>query len=220
MRRILNALVILGVIFAFYYYYKGKFKSMDKKDVISTQEQSSEDLYKRAVELQKMAEKSLYETEKELFKTELNKISLLVYNAKYREALELAEKLIKEHKNNPEAYFERGKIYMRTRDFAKAEKDFKRAFELGKKDSEYYASMSDLSLNLGNIEKSFEYIEKALKLDPYDRSLIYKRAVIYEKKKDYKNAIKDYEFLYNSENNETVKSLLKKELEILKNKLK
>jgi tetratricopeptide (TPR) repeat protein len=109
----------------------------------------------------------------------------------YNRAIELAGAPEKKHWG---LYYSRGIAYERTKQWAKAEPDFKKALEL---DSEQgavlnYLGYSWLDQNI-NIPEAFDLIKKAVRLKPNDGYIIDSLGWGYYIQKDYEQALKHLE---------------------------
>ncbi len=106
----------------------------------------------------------------------------------YDRAIDLIGKQEKKHWG---LFYARGIAYERTKKWAKAEKDFKRALELDPEQGAVlnYLGYSWLDQNM-NIPQAFDLIKKAVKLKPNDGYIIDSLGWGYYIQKDYEQAVK------------------------------
>lgn len=95
----------------------------------------------------------------------LEKAQLNIKSKNYEEALEYYNKLISNDKSDPFLYFERGQILNILKDYTNAEIDLKRALSLNAdlQSKNIYFIIGKNYYQMGNIEKSIEYIDYELR---------------------------------------------------------
>ncbi len=183
----------------------------DSYDLLKSTANLKRDILKEAIELKKQAEELS-------FQADISSIKLDIYRFKYDDAERKINELLKEFGQHPDIYLVRGILYLEKEEYEKAKLDFDKAFEMGKRDSEYYQYMSEYYKKIGEIDSALENINKAINMNPESDSLIFERASIYELKGDYKKALADYEFLYKNEQNSGSKKFFESKIESLRSK--
>lgn len=95
----------------------------------------------------------------------LEKAQLNIKSKNYEEALKYYDKLIINNKSDPFLYFERGQILNILKDYTNAEIDLKRALSLNAdlQSKNIYFIIGKNYYQMGNIEKSIEYIDYELR---------------------------------------------------------
>ncbi|MGC9007346.1 MAG: tetratricopeptide repeat protein, partial [Sulfurihydrogenibium sp.] len=115
---------------------------------------------------------------------DLNQESLEVAIVHFSEAIRL--------KNNyPEAYFERGKVYLQKGEFEEAQKDLEQAVKLNPKLKEAYSLLAQIELIHGNDEKALEYLNKVSNQEGDDR-YYYSLGKIFYNAGKYSQAIEQF----------------------------
>lgn len=108
-----------------------------------------------------------------------------------KKAIELYKKVLELRPNHKETYFLLGKLYGSMDKYEKAEIYFKKALE---QDENYFSAnlwLGKVYYELEDYESSLKYLNKALFLKP-ETEAYFMRAEINQKLKNYKEAIKDY----------------------------
>lgn len=109
----------------------------------------------------------------------------------FKKAIELYKKVLELRPNHKETYFLLGKLYGSIDKYEKAEIYFKKALE---QDENYFSAnlwLGKVYYELEDYELSLKYLNKALFLKP-ETEAYFMRAEINQKLKNYKESIKDY----------------------------
>ncbi|MBZ9981361.1 MULTISPECIES: winged helix-turn-helix domain-containing tetratricopeptide repeat protein [unclassified Mesorhizobium] len=85
-------------------------------------------------------------------------------------ALELARKAVAIDPNDAGCRWVLGNLLAYERDFAEADAEFARAFELDPNEADAWATLSDISVLAGRVEEGLEQIRKAFRLNPFPAS--------------------------------------------------
>ncbi|TPM51108.1 adenylate cyclase [Mesorhizobium sp. B2-3-2] len=90
-----------------------------------------------------------------------------------RLALDLARKAVTIDPNDAGCRWVLGNLLAYERDFAEADAEFARAFELDPNEADAWATLSDISVLAGRVEEGLEQIRKAFRLNPFPASWYY-----------------------------------------------
>lgn len=90
------------------------------------------------------------------------------------------------------ALVNRGILYTRMKEYAKAETDFNRAIELDPTFAETYKNFGVLHNFIGNYEKAISDYTSYLKLEPLNHDIYFGRGMTYYQLKQYQNAADDF----------------------------
>ncbi|MBZ9962838.1 winged helix-turn-helix domain-containing tetratricopeptide repeat protein [Mesorhizobium sp. BR1-1-2] len=90
-----------------------------------------------------------------------------------RLALDLARKAVAIDPNDAGCRWVLGNLLAYERDFAEADAEFARAFELDPNEADAWATLSDISVLAGRVEEGLEQIRKAFRLNPFPASWYY-----------------------------------------------
>jgi len=104
-----------------------------------------------------------------------------------RMRLEMLNQQIEDDEGNPELYDRRAKSLLADRQFDKALKDVNKAISLDAKKADYYITLSDIYLLMGQPQNSREALIKAIGINPKDKGALLKLAKLYLIVKDYPN---------------------------------
>lgn len=104
-----------------------------------------------------------------------------------RMRLEMLNQQIEDDQDNPELYNRRAKSLFADRQFDKALKDVNKAISLDARKADYYITLSDIYLLMGQPQNSREALIKATGIDPKDKGALLKLAKLYLIVKDYPN---------------------------------
>lgn len=109
----------------------------------------------------------------------------------FKKAVEQYNKVLSIRPNHKEAYYLLGKLYGSVDNYEKAELYFKKALE---QDKNYFSAnlwLGKVYFEIENDQAALEYLNKALQLKP-DSEAYFMIGEIYQKSKNYKEAIKNY----------------------------
>jgi len=109
----------------------------------------------------------------------------------YREALQEFGKAIELDPNNYQAYFWRGRVYMKVKRYRESTVEFQMAIKLKPDYAEAYDNLGWLHMQLDEYDESIKYLSKSLELKPNDGWAYYTRGRCYFQKGDLKKALKD-----------------------------
>jgi tetratricopeptide (TPR) repeat protein len=109
----------------------------------------------------------------------------------YRKALQEFDKAIELDPNNYEAYFWRGRVYIKVKRLKEATVDFQMVIKLKPDYAEAYDNLGWLHLQLEEYDESINYLSKSLELKPNDGWAYYTRGRCYFQKGDLQKALKD-----------------------------
>ncbi len=104
-----------------------------------------------------------------------------------RMRLEMLNQQIEDDEGNPELYNRRAKSLLADRQFDKALKDVNKAISLDARKADYYITLSDIYLLMGQPQNSREALIKATGIDAKDKGALLKLAKLYLIVKDYPN---------------------------------
>ncbi|MBZ9871266.1 winged helix-turn-helix domain-containing tetratricopeptide repeat protein [Mesorhizobium sp. BR1-1-9] len=90
-----------------------------------------------------------------------------------RLALDLARKAVAIDPNDAGCRWVLGNLLAYERDFAEADAEFARTFELDPNEADAWATLSDISVLAGRVEEGLEQIRKAFRLNPFPASWYY-----------------------------------------------
>ncbi|TPI26595.1 adenylate cyclase [Mesorhizobium sp. B3-2-1] len=90
-----------------------------------------------------------------------------------RIALDLARKAVAIDPNDAGCHWVLGNLLAYERDFAEADAEFARAFELDPNEADAWATLSDITTLAGRVEEGLEYIRKAFRLNPFPANWYY-----------------------------------------------
>ncbi len=125
----------------------------------------------------------------------LNKGIDFFTNRQFSEALILFDKALKEDKKYGKAYYRKGITNIKLNNFAEAAENFEKSDKYLKKDSIYVLMSHAFSLN-GDDDKARNYLEKAKKVNPNNRTVNSKLSQIQNRKTNISNKIETIETIY------------------------
>lgn len=99
----------------------------------------------------------------------------------------LSEKL-KDDPKNASLYFQRGQALKKISEDSLALLDFKKAVSIDSSKSEYFSAIGDLMFEHKDVEGSLKWFQKALQLDPKDKTAHLKMAKLFVYVKEYPSA--------------------------------
>ncbi|TPM35628.1 winged helix-turn-helix domain-containing tetratricopeptide repeat protein [Mesorhizobium sp. B2-3-4] len=88
-------------------------------------------------------------------------------------ALELARKAVSIDGNDAGCHWVLGNLLAYEHDFARADAEFARAFELDPNEADAWATLADITTLAGRVEEGLEQIRKAFRLNPFPASWYY-----------------------------------------------
>jgi len=109
----------------------------------------------------------------------------------YRKALREFDKAIELDPDNYQAYFWRGRVYIKVDSLNEAKADFEMVIKLKPGYSEGYNNLGWLHMQLEEYDESIHYLSKSLELKPNDGWTYYTRGRCYYQKGDLQKALKD-----------------------------
>jgi tetratricopeptide (TPR) repeat protein len=98
-------------------------------------------------------------------------------------------KLIENNPDNAELFNERASIYNEKEDYTSALKDALSTIEIDSTHADFYVTLADAYLGLGKMQPSLQSLDKAISLDPKNKSAMIKLAEINIVFRDYKKAL-------------------------------
>jgi tetratricopeptide (TPR) repeat protein len=78
-----------------------------------------------------------------------------------------------------------------------------------------YLKIAHLYAQIDEFDNSINYIYRALAIEPQNSRAYYILAMVYEKKKDYKNAIDSWQKCFQYSNNKEIKEIAQKHIDYL-----
>lgn len=112
------------------------------------------------------------------------------------DALKVLDAKIKKDKDNPQLYFERGKVLtalgkekQSSQYFKDAIVDLQKAISIDNSKADYYTALADAHFSLGNVGESYTALQQALKLDANNFEACLKMGEIAFYSKDYDRAM-------------------------------
>ncbi|PNW29090.1 tetratricopeptide repeat protein [Formosa algae] len=105
---------------------------------------------------------------------------------------------ILEHPNNPELYFERGLLYQQHVEYVKAYNDYLKSKDLGYTNKVLRYRMAELNYLTTDYQKALIEIKSYLEIDDKDVKAKKLEAQIYYELKNYKEALKSYQYVMNT----------------------
>ncbi|GAU00882.1 tetratricopeptide repeat protein [Burkholderia stabilis] len=114
-----------------------------------------------------------------------------VSQGRIEDALGLYGDILKVAPNDAATYADRGTTFAMIKKTDLALNDLNRAIELGYTDPSAYCTLATIFLEGGGYQKSLDYFDKALKLNPDQPFVYFNRARAYETLGDLKAAIAD-----------------------------
>ena len=109
----------------------------------------------------------------------------------YRKALQEFDKAIELDPNSHQAYFWRGRVYIKVDRLKEAKVDFEMVIKLHPNHSEAYDNLGWLHMQLEEYDESIRYLSKSLELKPNDGWTYYTRGRCFYQKGDLQKALKD-----------------------------
>jgi tetratricopeptide (TPR) repeat protein len=110
---------------------------------------------------------------------------------KLRQEAEKQSQAIAKNPNDAEAYYQRGRLYNRLKEFPKARDDFDRAIALKADHFEAHHHRGHAHEGLGEAHKAIDDFSAALRGQPQNAHLYYARGRNYSRLKEYAKAMKD-----------------------------
>src|SRR5262249_13166767 len=110
---------------------------------------------------------------------------------KLRQEVEKQSEAIAQNPHDAEAYFQRGRLYVRLKEFPKDRDDFDRAIALKPDHFEAYHHRGHAHEGLGQAQKAVDDFSAALKGQPQNAHLYHVRARNYLQLKDHAKAVED-----------------------------
>ncbi len=114
------------------------------------------------------------------------------YRSNNEKAIEHYDEVIKLKPDDPEAYINRGAVYLKKDDFEKAIQDCTKAIELKPDYFEPYYNRGCAYCKKGDFEQAIQDCTKAIELKPNGPGAYINRGIAYRKKGDFEQAIQDY----------------------------
>ncbi|MBP1840624.1 tetratricopeptide repeat protein [Formosa algae] len=105
---------------------------------------------------------------------------------------------ILEHPNNPELYFERGLLYQQHVEYVKAYNDYSKSKDLGYTNKVLRYRMAELNYLTTDYQTALIEIKSYLEIDDKDVKAKKLEAQIYYELKNYKAALKSYQYVMNT----------------------
>ena len=97
---------------------------------------------------------------------------------------------IDKNPNSAELYFSRGTLFYQMHQLTLAASDIHKAIELDSTKSNYYLTFADVNIDARFVKVALQYLQKAKKIDPTNRELLFKLSKTYLYLKEYDEAIK------------------------------
>jgi tetratricopeptide (TPR) repeat protein len=95
--------------------------------------------------------------------------------------------LIASDSANPENYYKRSRYYLDNKDINRSLSDIGKAIELNDRDADYFVTLADLYLAMGQIPNCLDALKKAEELDPKNNDALLKLAEVYLILRDYQS---------------------------------
>ncbi|MEN9523703.1 MAG: hypothetical protein RL065_2080 [Bacteroidota bacterium] len=91
--------------------------------------------------------------------------------------------------NDADLYFSRGTLFYQMHQLTLAASDVHKAIELDSSKTNYYLTFADINIDARFIKLALQYLQKAKKLDPNNRELLFKIAKTYLYLKEYDEVV-------------------------------
>lgn len=115
-------------------------------------------------------------------------------DAALKDKIILKSKLIRERKNDSNLYFERGKLYLKMREYRKANLDFKETICLDPGNFNAYYYLGESYREIFEIKESLRCFQKAETLNKKQSKLFFAKGYCYYLLEDFKKAENEYEY--------------------------
>ncbi|OGP60206.1 MAG: hypothetical protein A2V65_02535 [Deltaproteobacteria bacterium RBG_13_49_15] len=111
----------------------------------------------------------------------------------FEQAIEPFNQALSINPNNPEAYYWRGRTWIKMEKNDAAIDDFKKALDLRPNHSESCDNLGWLYMRKGDYDNSISYLNRSIELSPENSWAYYNRGFVYDKKGDMAKALSDAE---------------------------
>ncbi len=101
--------------------------------------------------------------------------------------IDALNQLIASDSANPENYYKRSRYYLDNKDINRSLSDIGKAIELNDRDADYFVTLADLYLAMGQIPNCLDALKKAEELDPKNNDALLKLAEVYLILRDYQS---------------------------------
>ncbi len=117
-------------------------------------------------------------------------VQVLAQEGKYKESIPLLKELITQQNDKSELYDQLFTAYVKTKNYARIEKDFKDAIKSDPRNRKYYQYVIYASLKTNRIKNALKYYEKLIKIAPNNTKYLKEAAALYEKHGYYTEALR------------------------------
>lgn len=122
-----------------------------------------------------------------------DKVVALIDDEKYKEALPLSEKLLKENPHDFAAHYNHAVISFHLKKYEDALQDYRFLYQAVPDNAEYPFQIGNVYENMDSLKKATEYYTKAINITNKDFLYFFKRGTCYLKLEWYNEAIRDFD---------------------------
>lgn len=140
----------------------------------------------------------------------------LVAQRRLADAIELYDRVIESDPDYALARADRGTAHALARNFEAAVVDLGRAFELGHTEAAAYSAAATACLELGRLQQSLEYFERAIEQQPDYIFAYYNRSRAFTQSGEVQRAIADLEHCFQLGPDEAMRRLIVERLQALR----